>query len=220
MKKIILLLCILFFTLLTVEAQQFPEGRTLYFSNNQGRVVSLKFYYDKDRDPVCSPSGTAVFYKWTGNNGGLAFSGFKYTPEQKPASYVPGGIAFNQYTGRVIKQERDETMWLASDYSRVTVNGTTYNKRITVQQFNAISQDRGYSGGGYNNIQGTSSGKIELEKMPARHGYTPCKDCSFGKCRYCKGDGIRETTQGRRICLVCNGTMKCQVCRGTGRIRY
>ena len=209
-------------------AKKFPDKQKMYFSNNQQtQLVSASFYYDNQNEPVCliSTAGAAQLYWWGSNSSnGLEFYGFEYKPETKVQNSPYGGMPMITYTGNVVKVKNSLSFSLFPDYSRLTLNGSTYNSRLSYDQYQKLwDQLYGNSGGNAPMLNnGGSSSGMGGGSTSTQQGDNRCHYCrGTGNCSSCNGKGYKFNSYSGHndTCPSCNGNGRCFNCHGSGRQR-
>lgn len=228
------LLCLLTFGTQYVYAQgggstAFPNGRNFYYQKgNTVDLLHIDFYIDEaDGDRLCHvmQNGILTFYEMTGvSTDGLEFRSVKFQPEVKMVTQLWG--TFPQMTGRIINVDTGGRMTVVPGYSYVTINGKTYNKAISKEEYNRIF-DQVYGnnsptyipGTGGNNSSSNSNGGYQ--ELPSKHTSTVCPECHGSAfCQKCKNSGVVYNPNGGGYyqCPTCRGSGRCYMCHGTGRI--
>lgn len=209
-------------------AKTFPAKQKFFFTNSKhSGILSANFYYDKQNEPVCEIStGATLQYYWWGSNSdhALEFYGFEYKPETKAQNSFNGGPPIISYTGNVVKARNSFTFSLSPDYSRLTLNGNLFDKRISYEQYQTLWDLMYGNNGGtptINNPKSNSFGSGE-NNTSNQNQDNRCKYCrGTGNCSSCKGKGYKFNSYSGHndTCPSCNGTTRCFNCHGTGKQR-
>lgn len=225
MKKLLMILIVLLASTTTTFAQSVKN----YYYLNGGAICSLSFYRDKDNDDCVDVwNGYAyIKYRYNGksNRGNYRYRSFTFAPEQKMVTTFYSPFPVPQYTGKIIKSDTDNYLFVSPDYSTVIANGMSYT-RTTKERYEKIANAVAPASTPNYNYGGTSSGGTikndSYDKPTNKHGSVACKSCNgSGRCNYCNGMGyFRNYDDTKTQCATCQGRGKCGVCYGTGKIRY